>query len=47
MKETEKVNHCRVCGITSHERVLLVAEVHGEETHVCVRCLPQLIHGSE
>ncbi|MDI6784154.1 MAG: hypothetical protein QME64_08695 [bacterium] len=37
---------CLVCGITSDQRVLLACEHNGKEDWVCVRCLPQLIHGA-
>ncbi len=36
---------CVVCGTTSDQRVLLACESQGKEGHVCVRCLPRLIHG--
>jgi len=39
------VHSCQECGMTSKERVLLVCEQDGKTTHVCVRCLPILIHG--
>jgi len=40
-----KPNSCFHCGTSSDERVLLKCEEKGEEKHVCVRCLPVLIHG--
>lgn len=36
---------CFVCGISDKERVLLPCLHEGKEKHVCVRCLPVLIHG--
>ena len=39
------VHSCQECDISSKERVLLVCEQDGKTTHVCVRCLPMLIHG--
>jgi len=36
---------CFVCGATDRERVCLACVHEGEEKHVCVRCLPVLIHG--
>ena len=37
---------CVVCGIKSEERILLCGEYKGNDVCVCVRCLPQLIHGA-
>ena len=48
MAETENNSSrhvCQVCGAGSDDRVLLGAEDKGQETYVCVRCLPILIHG--
>lgn len=39
-------NKCMNCGATSDEKVLLPCEDKGEQKHVCVRCLPVLIHGA-
>ncbi|MFC2038247.1 hypothetical protein ACFLUG_00540 [Chloroflexota bacterium] len=38
---------CSVCGVNSDERVLINAENKGEQTWVCVRCLPTFIHGAQ
>ena len=49
MAETEKSSgdkhSCDVCGAKSDERVLLCGEQDGKQKWVCVRCLPELIHG--
>lgn len=36
---------CLECGATSDQKVLLSCIKEGEETWVCVHCLPILIHG--
>ena len=49
MAEQEKANpakECVVCKVTSESRVLLSAEYQSQPVWVCVRCLPQLIHGA-
>ena len=49
MAEEEKANpakECVVCKVTSESRVLLSAEYQSQPVWVCVRCLPQLIHGA-
>jgi hypothetical protein len=37
---------CFVCGATDKDRVCLECIHEGERKHVCVRCLPVLIHGA-
>ena len=37
---------CLNCGAGENERVLLRVLHKGEKGYVCVRCLPQFIHGS-
>lgn len=48
MTDTNKKNlelECSNCGTTS-ELTPVITYVHqGEEKHVCVHCLPALIHG--
>ena len=46
MPDNKEQHQCLVCGVSSENRVLLACEVEGKENWVCVRCLPQLIHGS-
>ena len=36
---------CSLCGAADAERPLLACRWKGESVWVCVRCLPQLIHG--
>lgn len=36
---------CLLCGNTSADAPLLPCEVSGKSRHVCVRCIPRLIHG--
>ena len=38
-------NKCFMCSNTSKDKVLVKIEKDWEETHVCVSCLPQVIHG--
>lgn len=37
---------CMSCGSDSSDRMIIPAEFHKEEGWVCVRCLPQFIHGA-
>ncbi|GBE06809.1 hypothetical protein BMS3Abin10_02466 [bacterium BMS3Abin10] len=37
---------CLNCGATSDERVLFACVYQDEQLHVCVKCLPVLIHGA-
>ncbi len=47
MAEAEKGTHlCLRCGITSSDRALITVEFHGDESWICVGCLPFLIHGA-
>jgi hypothetical protein len=42
----EKIYHqCARCGTTSKERPLLPTEMDGDNSWICVSCLPYLIHG--
>lgn len=44
----ESTQHvCSVCGVTSDERVLINGENKNEQTWICVRCLPSIIHGAQ
>lgn len=40
-----KQDSCIKCEATSKDRPLVKIEVNNEEKKVCVKCLPQLIHG--
>ncbi|MDD2565912.1 MAG: hypothetical protein PHZ26_04735 [Candidatus Gracilibacteria bacterium] len=42
---TTKQNVCFMCGVNSHEKVLVKIEKEDEEKHLCVGCLPSVIHG--
>jgi len=44
-KPSSEEKKCKVCGVTSNERVLLTGEDKGQPMCVCVGCLPILIHG--
>ncbi|MFB3895846.1 MAG: hypothetical protein ACE14V_06035 [bacterium] len=46
MPENKEPHQCLVCAASSETRVLLMCENQGKEDWVCVRCLPQLIHGA-
>ncbi len=37
---------CLNCGVSSEEQVLIACSYKGEGLHVCLRCLPVLIHGT-
>jgi DNA-directed RNA polymerase subunit RPC12/RpoP len=37
---------CLNCGIASEEVLLLPCVFRGESLYICVKCLPELIHGS-
>lgn len=39
--------HCERCNTDSDQRVLMEYEFKGEKKHICVRCLPALIHGKD
>lgn len=39
------VMKCFLCGATEYDRHLLPVKSKGESEWVCVRCIPQLIHG--
>lgn len=48
MTEMNKDNHeleCEHCGTTSELTPVMTYVFQGEEKHVCVHCLPMLIHG--
>ncbi|WP_366924091.1 hypothetical protein [Metallumcola ferriviriculae] len=36
---------CERCGANSDEHVMMEYEYKGDKKHICVRCLPALIHG--
>ena len=38
-------NKCFMCENTSRDKVLVQIEKDGEAKHVCVWCLPAVIHG--
>ncbi len=40
-----KEDNCERCGADSDERALVEYQFKGEKKNICVRCLPQLIHG--
>ncbi len=46
MGDHKRKHQCMQCGASSEDRVLLVCEEKGQDTYVCVRCLPILIHGA-
>ena len=48
MAEVKKVVpelECANCGTTSELTPVLTYVHQGEEKHICMRCLPSLIHG--
>jgi len=45
-EKTSLAKACVVCKVTSDSRILLSAEYQLQPVWVCVRCLPQLIHGA-
>ncbi len=45
-EKNKKQSVCLACGATSKEVVLLPCIRNEEEEHVCVHCLPALIHSS-
>ncbi len=45
MEDEKQPSQCSRCGATSEQRVLISAEYKGEQTWVCVTCLPYLLHG--
>ncbi|WP_026486125.1 ATP-binding protein [Caldanaerobius polysaccharolyticus] len=40
-----KADSCAFCGNTQYDAPILEYRYKGETKHVCVRCLPALIHG--
>lgn len=45
MSEETTTPKCLQCGATSDQNVLISCLKEGEQTWVCVSCLPILIHG--
>ncbi|MDD2486982.1 MAG: hypothetical protein PHS92_01270 [Candidatus Gracilibacteria bacterium] len=43
--DRELVNKCLICENTSFDKVLVQIEKDGEQKHVCISCLPGVIHG--
>ena len=45
-EQSSQEQKCIECGATSDQKVLLSCVKDGEDTWVCVHCLPILIHGA-
>ncbi len=45
--QSDQQPQCAECGATSDQKVLLSCVKEGDESWVCVHCLPMLIHGAQ
>jgi hypothetical protein len=37
--------HCDICGLDSHQAVLVATQTDGAGKHYCMRCFHALLHG--